>query len=318
MSTVIAKNVQVGTSATATNNFTWYQPASPDGTVRLGVGNTGATSADVMTANSSGNVGIGTSSPGYQLALQNSGTPAIHLLKTATSDGWVRNIGNLDIAAASGGGSGQVITFSTGANYAGLTERARIDGSGNLLVGLTGTSAYLDGKLDVVASGGQPGITAKLDPTGNTTQFVYSAWAPYTTGNNVFMSFETETSATIRGSISYNRGVGLVAYNTTSDYRAKNINGPVEKALATVAQLKPYMGVMKGATIERPMFIAHETQAIAPYSVVGEKDAVNEKGDPILQQMDHSTLVPLLTAAIQELNAKVEAQAAEIAALKAA
>ena len=42
-STLITKNVQVGQSATATNNFTLYQPSTPDGTVRLGVGNTGAT-----------------------------------------------------------------------------------------------------------------------------------------------------------------------------------------------------------------------------------------------------------------------------------
>jgi hypothetical protein len=54
MSTVIAKNIQIGTSGTATNNFTLYQPASPDGTVRLGVGNSGATTGDVVTANSSG------------------------------------------------------------------------------------------------------------------------------------------------------------------------------------------------------------------------------------------------------------------------
>jgi hypothetical protein len=54
MSTVIAKNIQIGTSGTATNNFTWYQPASPDGTVRLGVGNSGATTGDVIAVNSSG------------------------------------------------------------------------------------------------------------------------------------------------------------------------------------------------------------------------------------------------------------------------
>ena len=53
-STVIAKNIQVGTSGTATNNFTWYQPASPDGTVRLGVGNYGATTLDALTINGSG------------------------------------------------------------------------------------------------------------------------------------------------------------------------------------------------------------------------------------------------------------------------
>jgi len=39
MSTVKSKNLQVGTDATATNNFTIYQPSTPDGTLRIGVGN---------------------------------------------------------------------------------------------------------------------------------------------------------------------------------------------------------------------------------------------------------------------------------------
>ena len=59
MSTVKTNNVQVGQSGTATNNFTLYQPTSPDGTVRLGVGNSGATTADVLIANSGGTVGVG-------------------------------------------------------------------------------------------------------------------------------------------------------------------------------------------------------------------------------------------------------------------
>jgi hypothetical protein len=69
MSTVISKNVQVGTSGTATNNFTLYQPTVPDGTVRLGVGNTGATTADVITATSAGlfqfNSGYGSVATAY-------------------------------------------------------------------------------------------------------------------------------------------------------------------------------------------------------------------------------------------------------------
>jgi hypothetical protein len=52
MSTLKTNNVQVGQSVTATNNFTLYQPSSPDGTVRLGVGNSGATTADVITVSS--------------------------------------------------------------------------------------------------------------------------------------------------------------------------------------------------------------------------------------------------------------------------
>jgi hypothetical protein len=54
MSTINSKNVQVGTSNVAAENFTLYQPATPDGTVRLGVGNSGATTADVVTVNSAG------------------------------------------------------------------------------------------------------------------------------------------------------------------------------------------------------------------------------------------------------------------------
>lgn len=56
MSTLKTNNVQVGQSVTATNNFTLYQPSPPDGTVRLGVGNTGATTLDVITATSAGAV----------------------------------------------------------------------------------------------------------------------------------------------------------------------------------------------------------------------------------------------------------------------
>ena len=39
MSTVKSKNLQVGTDATASNNFTIYQPSTPGGTLRIGVGN---------------------------------------------------------------------------------------------------------------------------------------------------------------------------------------------------------------------------------------------------------------------------------------
>lgn len=60
MSTINSKAVQVGTSSTAAQNFTLYQPATPDGTVRLGVGNSGATTGDVVTVNSAGVTVTGT------------------------------------------------------------------------------------------------------------------------------------------------------------------------------------------------------------------------------------------------------------------
>jgi hypothetical protein len=65
------------------------------------------------------------------------------------------------------------------------------------------------------------------------------------------------------------------------------------------------------------MFIAHETQEIAPYAVVGEKDAVDNDGNPIYQQMDHSALVPLLTAALQEALTEIASMKVRITALEA-
>ena len=128
-----------------------------------------------------------------------------------------------------------------------------------------------------------------------------------TTGNNVFHLFATEVAGTTRGSISYNRGAGLVAYNTTSDYRAKTILGPVSSPGETLDALKVYRGVMRDAVIERPMLIAHEAQEVAPYCVTGEKDAVDDNSEPIYQQMDLQSLVPLLIAEVQQLRQRVAA-----------
>ena len=72
MSTLKVNNLQVGQDATATNNFTWYQPASPDGTIRLGVGNASATSSDPLTVTSGGFLGIGTDNPATTLHLSTS------------------------------------------------------------------------------------------------------------------------------------------------------------------------------------------------------------------------------------------------------
>ena len=42
-----------------------------------------------------------------------------------------------------------------------------------------------------------------------------------------------------------------------------------------------------------------------PEAVSGAKDAVDGDNNPIIQGMDNSKLVPLLTAAIQELDARI-------------
>ena len=139
------------------------------------------------------------------------------------------------------------------------------------------------------------------------TNDTISIWNAATSGDNQFIEFYTEGDGTGRGSIDYNRAGGLVRYNTTSDYRAKDVYALLDDSGETIDALKVYRGKMHGATMERPMLIAHEAQEVAPYAVTGEKDAVNDDGDPIYQQMDTSSLVPLLIAEIQSLRSRVAA-----------
>ena len=61
MSTLKVNNLQVGQDGTAANNYTLYQPASPDGTVRLGYGVAGSVT-DILTLKNS-RLGIGTDNP---------------------------------------------------------------------------------------------------------------------------------------------------------------------------------------------------------------------------------------------------------------
>jgi len=56
MSLLKANSVQIGQSATATQNFTLSVPSSPDGTIKLARGNSGATTADILSVDASGNV----------------------------------------------------------------------------------------------------------------------------------------------------------------------------------------------------------------------------------------------------------------------
>lgn len=56
MSLLKSNSVQIGQSATATQNFTLSVPSSPDGTIKLARGNSGATTADILSIASNGKV----------------------------------------------------------------------------------------------------------------------------------------------------------------------------------------------------------------------------------------------------------------------
>jgi hypothetical protein len=213
-------------------------------------------------------------------------------------------------------------------------------------VGATSTSGYFDSKANFYSPSVYASFSGKQG--GASSAAVGTSWHTATSGDNLFHAFVTEPSIVIRGSITYNRAGGLVAYNTTSDYRAKTITGSVQNALGKVAALKPSTGRMNGAEIDIDFFVAHELQEVVPSAVTGEKDAtkeekyeispaipavLDEEGNevtpaaeavigtrtvPVYQMVDKSALIPLLTAAMQEQQAMIDELKAKVAALEAA
>ena len=218
-------------------------------------------------------------------------------------------------AYANATGSGQSWTSFSNASYCASAIQLASSPSGADIRFLTAAAANTNPTERArIMSGGVFCVNSSTNVGSEVTLFKQTAgagspvtrtWNDSTSGNNEFVEFATEASYTARGSITYNRGGGLVAYNVTSDYRAKDILGPVQNSGATIDALKVYEGQMKGATQSRPMLVAHEAQEHAPYTVTGEKDAVNEDGTPNYQQMDVSALVPLLLAELQSLRKRV-------------
>ena len=244
-----------------------------------------------MTINTSQQVGIGTTTPSAPLDVTG-------VIKSSTysqyGSSMYYGIGN----ALSGSYASTDLLIYNGANgIAGFitnnTERMRIDSSGNVLIGTT--TVY--GKTTV----------------GGNSSYNY---ASNSIGNNAD-HFIFKSDSTTTGSITRVGGTG-VAYNNTSDYRLKENVAPMTGALEKVSQLKPCTYTWKIDNSTGQGFIAHELQTVIPDAVTGEKDAVEEDGSIKPQGIDQSKIVATLTAAIQELNAKVDAQAAEIAELKGA
>jgi hypothetical protein len=191
---------------------------------------------------------------------------------------------------APSGTAGNTITF---------TQAMTLDSSGRWYVGTS-------------TDGGAAGLT--IYPAGSGAgSAAIGVWNKTNTGLEAAAQFRV--SGTTTGSISYSNT--LVAYNTTSDYRLKENVTPITDGITRFQQLKPSRFNFKvdpNHTVEG--FIAHEAQAVVPECVTGTKDAVDADGNPVYQGIDQSKLVPLLTAALQEAIAKIEALETRLSALE--
>jgi hypothetical protein len=301
-----------------------------------------------MTLSASGFLGVGTTSPTRCLSLDGgSGTQTWTGYQQGGSEKFVVGLdasGNPTI----NGTTSTPLIFKTND-----TERARIDSSGNLGVGVTsitgGYKAQINGNL-LLGTAANPllvGTTSlnflgdnasssgmRLDSSGNllvgTTSTGYTNTDSFTLEKANGYEIVNHTSSRTNGApyilFGYNggsiggivqNGTTAVSYNTSSDYRLKNTIAPMTGALDKVALLKPCTYKWNTDGSDGEGFIAHELAEVVPQCVTGEKDAVDEDGNPKYQGIDTSFLVATLTAALQEAHGLIKSLETRISALEA-
>jgi len=268
----------------------WFN--APSGTAGNAI-----TFTQAMTLDASGRLGIGTTSPisgsGLTIGDDSSGSATVKLAfstSAAERGSFSMNGSTGEMRLTSGySGYGGFMTF-----YANGSERARIDSSGNLLVGTTS-----------VIQGGK--YSSSFDGSISNGIVLQTTLASAGTG---FIRF-VNSAGTSQGEINATT-TSVVAYLTTSDYRLKNTIAPMTGALAKVAQLKPVTYKWNADGSDGQGFIAHELAEVCPDAVSGEKDAVDEDGNPKYQGIDTSFLVATLTAALQEQQAIIESLKARL------
>jgi hypothetical protein len=251
-----------------------------------------------MRIDSSGNLGIGTTSPVGRLTVENSSTTVEMTLRSTGGVG-TNNRGRIIGGYQSGGSDyGGYLAFNTTSSSNANTERMRIDMDGNLLVGTTNTiPGYTNTDTGVAISPNN--INAFSRSGADFTMTVNN-----NTGSTYYL-ISFRAGGSFVGQITSNGTT--TTYNTGSDYRLKENIAPMTGALAKVAKLKPVTYTWKSNGSDGQGFIAHELQEVAPDAVSGEKDELDADGNPRYQGIDTSFLVATLTAAIQELKAEVDA-----------
>jgi len=177
-----------------------------------------------------------------------------------------------------------------------------IDNTGQLQIG--SPSANSSNLLNIKALPSHSTIRVQSNNSYNAITFLNSAG----TGNG---SIRSDASS--------------ISYITSSDYRLKTDVQPMTGAVDRVKLLKPcnFEWIVDGTRVDG--FLAHEAEEVVPEAVSGTKDAMMDeeyevtaatdteaavmgtRSVPDLQGIDQSKLVPLLTATIQELIARIEA-----------
>ena len=285
--TVTADGLTVDTNTLyvdSTNNRVGVGTASPSNPFQVGTSD--------LIVDSSGNVGIGTSSPSELIHGNGTSVSAVLLTTDTYTNGTLFKV--------QGDGSSFIYNRENSFLRFGTNdlERMRIDSSGNLLFEHTDfASGWGSTNRAAIAVGGNYKFWSSRDSTTSRGHMIF--YNP----NGAVGSIATSGSST--------------AFNTSSDHRLKENVTDVTDGITRVKQLAPKrFNFIADPDTTVDGFLAHQAQAVVPEAVTGTHNEVDDDGNAVMQGIDQSKLVPLLTAALKESIAKIEALEARVTALE--
>ena len=287
--------------------------------------------------NSSGNVGIGTTTPNTKLVpLSSTGVPLSSYTNTSAVFQGAYGVGNggaigFDCASNSTNyptGIGYVVTNNAGYTLGDMvfgtrsvttdtapTERMRIDSSGNVGIGTSSPSTIFSGCRLVVVNTSAAGTYfyggASSDGGARGLSFTSA-------DNGIFLGAIHTIQATsasgiikmIAGSGGVQLSTGATSWTAISDERKKDIIEPITDAITKVETLRTVIGKYKTDEegTRRSFLIAQDVQAVLPEAV----DAT-DKDDLGIR---YTEVIPLLIAAIKEQQALITNLTTRLTALE--
>jgi len=270
----------VAPSGTAGNAISFAQAMTLDNSGRLLLGATSGTTGQLIISSNG--------------ATQNSisfvdinGAGRTFVTGPGVGTGNVGDFGFYDYTASqvgyiyTGGNSGKWAWYTAGA------ERARIDSSGNLLVGAT-TSLQTSIGNGVVLNPNSSGGFINIGHTSSSSGYGYA-------------QFLYGSSATVIGSITQNGTTGVL-YNISSDQRLKEniVDAPSADVDIDAIKVRSFDFISDKSNVKYG-FIAQELVTVAPYAVHQPENPEEMMG------VDYSKLVPMLVKEVQSLRARLKA-----------
>jgi hypothetical protein len=271
------------------------------------------TFTQAMTLDASGNLGIGTTSPGQKLDVNGSiNVSSAGNIFTASSSGIFFNGSGSYSTGIYNNASGSLLFDTNGSN------RARIDSSGNLLVGVTSVTA---GSGTTVSNANSSTWSFRVQSTAatspNSILAKFTAASPNNAGND-FLYCE-DGGFTLRARIYSNGGLGNYSANNVnlSDRREKTNFAPatsyLDKICAIPVQTFNYIDQNleedDGLTLG---VVAQDVQAVAP-ELVMESNWASKDDEPKMRLSIYQTdLQYALMKCIQEQQALIQSLKARL------